>query len=66
VLLMKPEEITAWANEVRFNTDDAFQLNNWIPDPPPDHLICLLDQKKSIAARWACWDASYWSEEDQS
>jgi nitronate monooxygenase len=35
VLLMQPAEITAWANEVRAQTNGAFQLNIWIPDPPP-------------------------------
>jgi nitronate monooxygenase len=35
VQLMQPDEITAWANEVRANSNGAFQLNNWIPDPPP-------------------------------
>ena len=35
VLLMQPPEITAWANEVRANSNGAFQLNIWIPDPPP-------------------------------
>lgn len=35
MLLMRPEEITAWANEVRAGSNGAFQLNIWIPDPPP-------------------------------
>ncbi len=34
-LLMKPDEISAWANEVRAGTDGPFQINLWIPDPPP-------------------------------
>jgi nitronate monooxygenase len=34
-LLMKPDEIVAWADEVRRHTNAAFQLNLWIPDPPP-------------------------------
>jgi nitronate monooxygenase len=34
-LLMKPDEIAAWGNEVRAGTNGAFQLNLWIPDPPP-------------------------------
>jgi nitronate monooxygenase len=34
-LLMRPDEIAAWADEVRRNTNGAFQLNLWIPDPPP-------------------------------
>jgi nitronate monooxygenase len=35
VLLMQPDQIIAWANEVRAGSNGAFQLNNWIPDPPP-------------------------------
>jgi len=34
-LLMQPDAIMAWANEVRAGTNGAFQLNLWIPDPPP-------------------------------
>jgi nitronate monooxygenase len=34
-LLMKPDDIAAWAGEVRGKTNGAFQLNLWIPDPPP-------------------------------
>jgi nitronate monooxygenase len=35
VLLMQPDEIIAWATEVRRNSNGAFQLNIWIPDPAP-------------------------------
>jgi hypothetical protein len=34
-LLMQPQQIVAWANEVRASSNGAFQLNLWIPDPPP-------------------------------
>ena len=34
-LLMRPDEIAAWAAEVRAGSNGAFQLNLWIPDPPP-------------------------------
>jgi nitronate monooxygenase len=34
-LLMQPDEIVAWANEVREKGNGPFQLNVWIPDPPP-------------------------------
>jgi nitronate monooxygenase len=34
-LLMQPAEIAAWASEVRAGSNGAFQLNLWIPDPPP-------------------------------
>ena len=35
VLVMQPDDIIAWAAEVRSKSNGAFQLNNWIPDPPP-------------------------------
>jgi nitronate monooxygenase len=35
VLLMSPDEILAWAREVRAQTGGPFQLNNWIPGPRP-------------------------------
>jgi nitronate monooxygenase len=34
-LLMQPAAIKAWASEVRAGTNGGFQLNLWIPDPPP-------------------------------
>ena len=35
VLLMQPNEILAWATEVRSKSSGIFQLNIWIPDPAP-------------------------------
>ncbi len=34
-LLMQPNEILQWASEFRRGTAGRFQLNLWIPDPPP-------------------------------
>jgi nitronate monooxygenase len=34
-LLMQPAAIKAWASEVRATTNGGFQMNLWIPDPPP-------------------------------
>lgn len=34
-LLMQPEAIAGWARAVRAGSNGAFQLNLWIPDPPP-------------------------------
>ena len=34
-LLMQPEEILRWAQQVREGSRNAFNLNLWIPDPPP-------------------------------
>lgn len=34
-LLMQPDAISTWATEHRARTNGAFQMNLWIPDPPP-------------------------------
>ena len=34
-LLWKPDEIKAWAREVRAGGNGAFQINLWVPDPAP-------------------------------
>jgi nitronate monooxygenase len=34
-LLMQPAAIKAWASEVRAASNGGFQINLWIPDPPP-------------------------------
>jgi nitronate monooxygenase len=36
---MQPKEIEEWSAEVRTNADGPFQINLWVPDPPPkrDH-----------------------------
>ena len=34
-LQMQPPAIKAWAEEVRAATNGGFQMNLWIPDPPP-------------------------------
>jgi len=34
-LLMSPDEIQTWVNEVRIEIEGTFQINLWIPDPPP-------------------------------
>jgi nitronate monooxygenase len=35
-LLMQPDTIRKWAADVRAGTNGGFQLNLWIPDPPPE------------------------------
>ncbi|HVZ22705.1 MAG TPA: nitronate monooxygenase [Vicinamibacterales bacterium] len=34
-LLMQPDDIRAWAATVRAASGNRFQLNLWVPDPPP-------------------------------
>ena len=44
-LLMAPEQIAGWAAQMRAVSNGAFQMNLWIPDPPPqrdpDHEAAL-------------------------
>ena len=34
-LLMPPPAIQGWVSEFRSQSNGSFQLNIWIPDPPP-------------------------------
>ena len=52
VLLMKPDEIAAWANGVRAKSNGAFQLNLWIPDPPPKRDRIHEAQVRKFLAGW--------------
>lgn len=52
VLLMQPEEIAAWSREVRSNSNGAFQLNVWIPDPPPVRDAAQETQVREFLANW--------------
>lgn len=44
-LLLQPKEIAAWCDEVRSAGSGRFQVNLWIPDPPPE-------DDSSREARW--------------
>lgn len=51
-LLMRPEEIVGWANEVRAQAGEAFQLNLWVPDPPPQRDADQEAKVRSFLAGW--------------
>jgi nitronate monooxygenase len=51
-LLMQPAEIAAWAAEVRAGSNGAFNLNLWIPDPPPQRDAA---HEARLAAFLAAW-----------
>jgi nitronate monooxygenase len=51
-VLMQPNEIAAWADEVRANGNGPFQLNLWIPDPPPRRDRAHEDQVRAFLERF--------------
>ena len=52
VLLMPPDEIDAWAREVRAQSNGNFQLNQWIPDPPPPRDSEHEARVRAFLAQW--------------
>ncbi len=51
-LLMQPDEITAWAAEFRKGSSGEFQINLWIPDPPPVRDFELEKRQREFLATW--------------
>ena len=51
-VLMQPNEIAAWADEVRAEGSGPFQLNLWIPDPPPRRERAHEDQVRAFLERF--------------
>jgi len=51
-LLMPPEGVAAWAAEMRAGSNGAFQLNLWIPDPPPQRDAAHEDRLRAFLADW--------------
>jgi nitronate monooxygenase len=51
-LLMPSKEIEKWAAEVRANVDGPFQINLWIPDPPPVRDRSHEARVREFLSRW--------------
>ncbi len=51
-LLMQPAAIKAWAADVRAGGNGAFQLNLWIPDPPPVRDAAAEARTRAFLAQW--------------
>jgi nitronate monooxygenase len=51
-LPMRPEEIVNWARTVRGSTDGVFQINLWIPDPPPVRDARLEADVRTFLSQW--------------
>ncbi|HLI77555.1 MAG TPA: nitronate monooxygenase [Acidobacteriaceae bacterium] len=51
-LLMTPEEILAWAHDVRQCGPGPFQINLWVPSPEPTYSACLLEGQRTFLSEW--------------
>jgi nitronate monooxygenase len=51
-LLLPPSGIAAWATEMRAGSNGAFQMNLWIPDPPPLRDPAHEDRLRAFLADW--------------
>jgi nitronate monooxygenase len=51
-LLMQPAAIKAWTAEVRAGGNGAFQLNLWIPDPPPQRDPAAEGKVRAFLQTW--------------
>jgi nitronate monooxygenase len=51
-LLMRPDEIATWADEVRAQGKGRFQINLWIPDPPPARDAAHEERVRTFLSGW--------------
>jgi nitronate monooxygenase len=51
-LLMPPAAIKAWASEVRAASNGGFQINLWIPDPPPPRDAAAEAAVRAFLGNW--------------
>jgi len=51
-LLMKPDEIAAWCTEFRAYSREEFQINLWIPGPPPGRDAERERRQREYLAQW--------------
>ncbi len=51
-LMMNPQEVIAWASEFRKGSSGEFQINLWIPEPPPLRDSELEKRQRDFLANW--------------
>jgi len=51
-LLMGPDAIRAWAADVRAASNGAFQINLWVPDPPPRRDAAAEEAVRAFLRSW--------------
>jgi len=51
-VLSKPGEIATWAQQVRQGSNGAFQINLWVPDPPPARDAAAEARVRAFLGQW--------------
>lgn len=51
-LMTRPDGIAEWARTFRTQSNGAFQLNTWIPDPPPRRDPAAETRMRDFLAQW--------------
>ena len=51
-LLLQPDAIAAWARDMRGQSNGAFQMNLWVPDPPPRRDPAHEAEVRRFLAHW--------------
>jgi nitronate monooxygenase len=51
-LVMSPEEVAAWTAAFRAGSNGSFQLNLWIPDPPPARDPAQEERVRAFLGDW--------------
>src|SRR5690348_6063444 len=51
-LLMPPRAILDWAAEMRRGSPGPFQINLWVPDPPPTRDVLHEEEVRRFLAAW--------------
>ena len=51
-VLMAPDAIRSWVSEFRQSSQGAFQINLWIPDPPPVRDVERETREREFLATW--------------
>jgi nitronate monooxygenase len=51
-LLMTPDQILAWAKTVRGESNGAFQINLWVPDPAPERDDARETRVRRFLEKW--------------